>query len=78
MTIQLLKIYLEAYIYRYKNDKYASKNRNFFEKTMKPYSKATILPPKNYENILKFNILMSPLRHIDYLGKYFDAVIYCN
>ena len=38
------------------------------EKTMKTYSKAMTLSLKNYENILK---LLSPLRHTDYLGKYF-------
>ena len=44
------------------------------KKTMRAYSKVMILSLKNYENILKFNFLMpsppSPLRHIDYLGKY--------
>ena len=31
------------------------------EKAMKPYSKAMILSPQNYENILKFNLLIPPL-----------------
>ena len=41
------------------------------KKTMKTYSKAMTLLLKNYENIVKLNFLMSPLRHTDYLGKYF-------
>ena len=45
---------------------------------MKLYFKAVILSLKNYENILKFNFLMSSVKHIDCLGKYFEAVIYRN
>ena len=54
----------------------------FFEKTMKAYFKAVILSIKTYENILKFNFLISPprppppIRDIDCLGKFYKAVIY--
>ena len=53
------------------------------KKMMKAYFKAVILSIKSYENIVKFNFLMGEsgggaagIRHIDCLGKYFEAVIY--
>ena len=84
MTIQLLKLYLElGYLPMYKQWTYTKKWWFFVEKMMKAYFKAVILLIKSYENILKFNFLMGEsgggaagIRHIDCLGKYFEAVIY--
>ena len=78
MMIQLLKLYLEAWIYWCKNDEYTPKNDSFF------------FLQKNDENILwggdfidknlwkhtKIQFLMSPFRHTDCLNKFFEAVIY--
>ena len=63
------------------------KMKIFFEKTMKPYFKAVILSLYNYEHILNFKFLISliprlpppappPIKHIDCLRKFFEAVIY--
>ena len=42
----------------------------FFEKTMKASFKTVMLSLKIYENILKFNLLMGDIRHIDYFHRF--------
>ena len=52
---------------------------------MKSHSRAMVVSLKNYENIPEFIFLITPppvprplIRHIDCLGKYFEAVNYRN
>ena len=58
--IQLLKLYLELdHLSMYKQWIYTKKCWFFFWKTMKAYFKVVILSLKIYENILKFNFLLT-------------------
>ena len=76
--IQLLNIYLEL---RHFTDVQTMNIHQkivifFFEKTVKTYFKAIILSLENTCKHTKTRFLMSPLRRIDCLGKFFEAVIY--
>ena len=77
MTIRLLKLYLElGHLSMYKQWTYTIKRWFFFKKQWKHTLRRLFYYYKTYENILKFNFWCPPLRHIDCLHKFFEAVIY--